>query len=248
VNVQITLPPMAAPVDQLWHVLLDLGERLTLPWTIVGGQMVLLHAIEHGEAPPQISQDGDVVADIRAQPGALGVVVDELTSLAFELEGISADGIGHRYVRAAEPRPVVVDVLAPEGLGGKVDLTTTPPGRTLEIPGGTQALNRTERVDVIHEGRRGSVPRPGLLAAIVAKAAATGLPNPGRHYRDLLCCARWWRIRSRWPRTSEGRIGSASTGTRLARRQAPRMDSGARTHPVAGTDRVLVARSARLET
>jgi len=190
VNVQITLPPMAAPVDQLWHVLLDLGERLTLPWTIVGGQMVLLHAIEHGEAPPQISQDGDVVADIRAQPGALGVVVDELTSLAFELEGISADVIGHRYVRAAEPRPVVVDVLAPEGLGGKVDLTTTPPGRTLEIPGGTQALNRTERVDVIHEGRRGSVPRPGLLAAIVAKAAATGLPNPGRHYRDLaLLCS-----------------------------------------------------------
>lgn len=189
-TVQITLPPMPAPVDQLWHVLLDLGERLTLPWTIVGGQMVLLHALEHGEVPPQISQDGDVVADIRAAPGALGIVVDLLTSLAFELEGVSADGIGHRYVRAAEPRPVVIDVLAPEGLGDKVDLTTTPPARTLGIPGGTQALSRTEFVDVIHEDRRVSVPRPSLLAAIVAKSAATGLPHPARHYRDLaLLCS-----------------------------------------------------------
>ena len=55
-TVEITLPSMAAPIDQLWHVLLDLGERLALPWTIVGGQMVLLHVLEHGEVPPQISR------------------------------------------------------------------------------------------------------------------------------------------------------------------------------------------------
>ena len=130
------------------------------------------------------------MTDVRAGSRALGALVEELASLAFVLEGISADGIGHRYVRPAQPRAVVVDVLAPEGLGAKADLTTTPPGRTLETPGGTQALNRTELVDLVHEGRRGSVPRPSLLAAIVSKAAAVTLPKPARHYRDLaLLCS-----------------------------------------------------------
>lgn len=44
--VVVQLPALPAPVDQLWHVLLDLGERLRVPWTVVGGQMVLLHALD----------------------------------------------------------------------------------------------------------------------------------------------------------------------------------------------------------
>lgn len=55
----------------------------------------------------------------------------------------------------------------------------------MEVPGGTQALARTERVTIVHEGRQGTLPRPTLLAAIVSKAAATGLPHPQRHFRDL---------------------------------------------------------------
>lgn len=186
----IDLPALPPPVDQVWHTLLDLGERLDVPWALIGGQMVLLHAIEHGQVPPQISQDGDVIADLRAVPGALTQVVAGLERMGFALQSISADGLAHRYTRPAEPRPVVIDVLAPEGLGERADLTTTPPGRTIEVPGGTQALSRTELVTVVHEGRRGTIPRPTLLAAIVGKAAATALPGPDRHYRDLaLLCA-----------------------------------------------------------
>lgn len=189
-SVVIELPPLAAPVDQLWHLLLDLADQLTVPWTLIGGQMVLLHAIEHGQVPPQVSQDGDVLADIRADSRAITQVVAQLEALDFGLAGISADGLAHRYTRTAEPRDVVVDVLAPEGLGERTDLTTSPPGRTLEVPGGTQALSRTELVTVVHEGRRGEVPRPSLVAAIVAKAAAVELADPARHYRDLaLLCA-----------------------------------------------------------
>jgi hypothetical protein len=58
----IVLPPLASPVNQLWHVLLDLSEALAVPWTLVGGQMVLLHALAYGQVPPEPSQDGDVVA------------------------------------------------------------------------------------------------------------------------------------------------------------------------------------------
>ncbi|MBW9214726.1 hypothetical protein KV102_07695 [Mumia sp. zg.B53] len=186
----ITLPPMPAPIDQLWHVLLDLHDLAPRSWSLVGGQMVLLHALEHDQMPPQVSQDGDVVADIRSDRTALTQVVGALESVGFTLGTPSSDGLAHRYVRSAEPRPVVVDVLAPEGLGARADLTTTPPGRTVEMPAGTQALARTELVTVVHEGREGQVPRPTLLAAIVGKAAAVTLAHPQRHYRDLaLLCS-----------------------------------------------------------
>ena len=181
----IELPVLPAPINELWHVLLDLEECLSVSWSVIGGQMVLLHALEHGQVPPQISQDGDVIADIRADPTAITAIVTQLGELGFVLDGISADGLAHRYVRNAEPRPVTVDVLAPEGLGAHANLLTSPPGRTVEVPGGTQALGRTELVTVVHEGRRGRLPRPTLLGAIVAKAAATGLSTPERHYRDL---------------------------------------------------------------
>jgi hypothetical protein len=186
----IVLPPLASPVDQLWHVLLDLSGTLTVPWTLAGGQMVLLHALENGQAPLEPSQDGDVIADVRADRQALTQVVRQLYRLGFTLESISSDALAHRYSRAAQPRPVQVDVLGPDGLGPRADLTTSPPGRTIQVPGGTQALTRTERVTVTHEGRSGQIPRPTLLGAIVMKAAATELPSPARHYRDLalLCC------------------------------------------------------------
>ncbi|KAA1375934.1 hypothetical protein [Aeromicrobium fastidiosum] len=186
----IELPVLPPPVDELWHALLELGDRLDVPWALIGGQMVLLHALEHGQEPPQISQDGDVIADIRAVPGALKHLVADLERMGFALQSISTDGLAHRYTRPAVPRPVVIDVLAPEGLGERADLTTTPPGRTIEVPGGTQALGRAEHVTVVHQGHRGAIPRPTLLAAIVGKAAATALPGPDRHYRDLaLLCA-----------------------------------------------------------
>jgi hypothetical protein len=44
---------------------------------------------------------------------------------------------------------------------------------------------------VVHEDRVGKLPRPTLLAAIVLKAAASGVDHdPARHLRDLaLLCA-----------------------------------------------------------
>ncbi|KGN33954.1 hypothetical protein N802_07875 [Knoellia sinensis KCTC 19936] len=189
-SVTIVLPPLATPVDRLWHALLDLSERSTVPWSLVGGQMVLLHALEHGQVPPQISQDGDIVADIRADKRALNELVGTLGHMGFDVDGISAEGLAHRYVHESDGSRVVVDVLAPEGVGRRADLTTTPPGRTLEMPGGTQALERTEEIAVEHEGRSGVIRRPNLTAAIVGKAAAVSLPSPARHYRDLaLLCA-----------------------------------------------------------
>lgn len=115
--------------------------------------MVLLHALENEQIPPQISQDGDIIANVRADPNALHHVVEALETLDFQVQTITPSGIAHRYFLPAEPRPVVIDVLVPEGLGEKTNLTTTPPGRTIEVPAGTQALHRSEVVTIVHEDR-----------------------------------------------------------------------------------------------
>lgn len=60
-----------------WHLLLDLAE-LPVAWTLIGGQMVLLHVLEHGQVPPQVSQDGDIIADVRADQNALKAIVAAL--------------------------------------------------------------------------------------------------------------------------------------------------------------------------
>jgi len=92
------------------------------------------------------------------------------------------EGIAHRYRRGG----VSVDVLAPEGLGPRADLTTTPPGRTLQVPGGTQALDRTELVPVMFGDHQGLVPRPSLLGAIVGKAVAVEVDDvPDAQRLDL---------------------------------------------------------------
>jgi hypothetical protein len=166
--------------------------------------MVILHALEHGVAPVRPTQDGDVVADVRADKRALRQVVEALTTAGFDLAGITPDGVGHRYTRpltdessgrlataGLATRQVVIDLLAPEGLGSRADLTTTPPGRTIAMPAGRQALTRTRWVRVEHEGRTGRLPCPDLLGALVAKAAACGLGGDvSRHLDDVaLLCA-----------------------------------------------------------
>jgi len=133
----ITLPPLGAPVDELWDVLLDLSERLSdVPWSLIGGQMVLLHALEHDTVPPQVSQDGDVITNVRLATGGLARVVAELEGLGFSCDGMAPDGIAHRYSRPSRDpkRPVVIDVLAPEGVGSRTDLPLPRPGAPSKSP------------------------------------------------------------------------------------------------------------------
>ncbi|MDX3852139.1 hypothetical protein [Streptomyces sp. AK02-01A] len=43
---------------------MDLSEKVPRAWTLIGGQMVLLHGLEHGRTPPAASLDLDVLADV----------------------------------------------------------------------------------------------------------------------------------------------------------------------------------------
>lgn len=169
----VRLPTLAGHDDELWDALIELSEVRPGEWTLIGGQMVLLHAIEQGATPPRVSTDLDVLVNARIAGRPLAAFASGLEDLGFEQDGIGPDGIAHRYRR----NRVTIDVLAPEGLGERTDLTTTRPGRTLQVPGGTQALDRTELVPVTTATRSGHVPRPSLLGAVVVKALAVAVDD-----------------------------------------------------------------------
>ncbi|MEU6541583.1 hypothetical protein [Streptomyces sp. NPDC047000] len=149
--------------------------------------MVLLHGLEHGRTPPAASLDLDVLADVVSDQQSLRMLVGAFEEMGFESAGISPEGKTHRYKRDDSAGTLIVDLLAPDNLGQRVNLTTTPPGTTLEVPGGRQAVQRSESIWAQLGDRVGVIHRPSLLGAIVAKAAALGIPTAPKekHYRDL---------------------------------------------------------------
>lgn len=196
-----TLTPAAADG---WHVLFDLADSDSQNWILVGGQMVYLLAIEGGVEPTRVTDDIDVLVNVRARPGATEWLAEWLIAHDFELQTVSADSIGHRFAKPAAGGvgTVIFDILAPEGIGQKASTATIPPARTVEAPGGTQALRRSSLIGVTvsedngRPARTGLVRRPNVLGGLVAKAAATALAvrsNPERDWEDaalLLCLIR----------------------------------------------------------
>ena len=169
----VELPVLAGHDHKLWHTLLELADLRPWAWTLIGGQMVFLHASEHGVIPPRVSADLDVLVNARVVTGAVRRFVRAIENREFELDGASPQGVAHRYRRGG----VSIDVLAPDGLGPRTDLTTTPPGHTIQVPGGTQALTRTQLLPVSVGSSRGLVPRPSLLGAVIIKAAAADVDD-----------------------------------------------------------------------
>jgi hypothetical protein len=97
----ITLPTTMTPdQEQGWLTLLNLAQTFPAGWCLVGGQMVWLLAAEHGATPVRATNDVDVVADIRADPTGIQAICTWLEGNNFSLDGISPEGVGHRYVKS----------------------------------------------------------------------------------------------------------------------------------------------------
>ncbi len=159
---------------------MDLAEAVQ-GWTLIGARMVELHAAEHQQVVPRVSFDADALADARDHSGTRRVS-RALRRMGYELDEPSALGLGHVFRRD----PVEIDVLAPDGLNSRERRITIPPAHTVEVPGGTQALRRTELVAVRVGRRRGHIPRPNLLGAILVKTRAVGVDDaPDDQRADL---------------------------------------------------------------
>ena len=178
----VELPTLGIQENALWHALLELADLRPREWTLIGGQMVLVHATEAGVRPMRLSTDLDVLVNARVVTGGVRGFVRAIESRGFVLAGASPQGVAHRYHRDR----VSIDVLAPEGLGPRTDVTTTPPGHTVQVPGGTQALNRTELLPVAAGPACGLLPRPSLLGALVIKAAAVSVDDVPEDQRSDL--------------------------------------------------------------
>lgn len=179
----IILPVAESLSRAAWEAILDLSLMRPTGWTLIGAQMVALHAYENGRDPPRFSEDVDVIVDVRILRSATEDLAEDLLRSGYAFDGASPEGIGHRFVRGE----VRVDVLAPDGLGERARLVTVRPAKTIQVPGGTQALHRTEMIEVRIGDREGVVPRPNLLGAILVKARAVAVDDvPESQRADLV--------------------------------------------------------------
>lgn len=88
----LVLPAMTDPQEQAWSALLDVSERLSEGWCLVGGQLVHLHCWERGRAPQRPTDDADAALDVRAHPTILHRFTQVLTDLGFRTAGESMEG------------------------------------------------------------------------------------------------------------------------------------------------------------
>lgn len=92
-------------------------------------------------------------------------------------------GHAHRFVRGQD----VVDLLAPDHLGRRADVSTVPPQTTTGIPGGSRALATRRIVDVVPAGAGTfALPIPSLAGAIGLKVMAFSVRRADRDLEDLV--------------------------------------------------------------
>lgn len=178
---------------QVWDSLMTVAEDLGDGWTLIGGQMVLLHQAERQPAGASLvdatslrwSYDVDVVVNLRTSRACMSHIDSVLLDHGFEQQVLP---IGHRYLDADG---TVFDVLAPDHLGRH--LPRLGRGNTLQAAGGTQALKRSETVEVEYNRQRALIPRPDLVGALLIKIAAASGPPTGRgnqrHFLDVIALA-----------------------------------------------------------
>jgi hypothetical protein len=136
-------------------------------WCLIGGLMVALFAMQAARRP-RATTDIDVLANTRARPSGTRWATQRLEEMGATLTKV--DGLdGQRGVRF-ELNDQIIDILAPDGLGRAA--RTAGELETIQIPGGTQALERVEVVEMVVDGLASRARRPTLFGALLLKARA----------------------------------------------------------------------------
>lgn len=188
----IELPDFAGHADALWNALLDLGAIVSSEWVLVGGQMVLLHAIEHGAAWPRVSMDLDVIVNARVK-ASVREFVTEIEAIGFVLDGMSPELLAHRYRRGAAS----IDVLAPKVWANGPTLRPHLRDAHSRSPGGLRRFNVPNELSAPTEDVSArSLVRPCLARSSARHARLTWTTS--RRTRRLIwhCCCRLSTIRS----------------------------------------------------
>jgi len=183
----VVIDPIDDASRDLWDATLDLADELPDGgWALVGGLMVQLHAYRYGQAGVRATTDIDILANSRARPRSLTeVIAERLLVLGYQVAqqtGLIGPPTIYRFEREGE----IVDVLGPDGMKG-LPPKTLGNNETFQVPGGTQALARTETVEVrVQRGRTGVLRCASLPAALLLKARATQSAGRGQDRADLV--------------------------------------------------------------
>lgn len=162
---------IAAPTPEakrLWAKALELAGAFgpDQRWALIGGLMVQLHAFEHGSVP-RPTADIDVLGDSRTRPPGTEQIAQVLVERGGELAmpPVGDEDLGYKFDLDGE----IVELLGTEGV--RSDPRTIGKHTTLQVAGGSQALNRAETVLVSLDGAPAvELRRPSLLGAILIKA------------------------------------------------------------------------------
>jgi len=166
----IDVRPPDEEARQLWEKVAELAQEFGIDqnWCLIGGLMVQLHGFEHA-ANPRPTSDIDILADSRRRPSMTRQLAETLDELGAKLADPPATepNLGYQF----EIDDQIVEILGPDGL--KTPPRTLGKYETIEVPGGSQALKRTETVVIaIDGGTSTEIRRPTLLGAILLKARA----------------------------------------------------------------------------
>lgn len=184
----VEVPPAAGALDGAWRLLVELATTPSAPrWVLIGGMLVELHAHERGVAPPRATVDADVLVDVRTDPGGTATVATWLTDRGLVPDTPGYQAVAHRFRR---DDGVVVDLLAPDHLGERADLTTVAPAQTVPAVAGRRLTAAAQPVRVTYRGQAGVVQRPPVAATLVGKCRAyqhdrqVGSDRPAERHLD----------------------------------------------------------------
>ncbi len=166
----IAVSPPTQAAKRLWAKTLELAEAFGANerWSLIGGLMVQLHAFERGGGS-RPTADVDFLGDSRRRPPMTERIAEILAELGGELTTppVTDETLGYRFEIGEE----IIEVVGSEGV--RSDPKTVGRHTTFQVPGGTQALSRTEIVRVSLDGSSPvELRRPSLLGAILIKARA----------------------------------------------------------------------------
>jgi hypothetical protein len=164
----VDIPDLGRDFHRMWEELIWLNEAAPAPWTLIGAHMVALHGWARGREQIRPSRDADILVDVRAVTDGTVRLSQALLDREYTFDGASPEGVGHSFVKGE----LSIDVLAPDGVGERADLSTAGGAHTVRVPGGTQALRRSAATEVRSRSTVGAVPLPNLLGAILVKVRA----------------------------------------------------------------------------
>jgi hypothetical protein len=165
----ITINALDPEEQRLWQTVAAIAGQLgdDERWCLVGGLMVAMFAMQSSQRP-RVTTDIDVLANARTRPSGTTWATQRLEEMGATLANV--DGLDGQRGFRFELDGQIIDILAPDGLGK--DARTAGELKTIQIPGGTQALQRIEVVEIVVDGDASRVRRPTLLGALLLKARA----------------------------------------------------------------------------